>query len=130
MPGRAEVLGYVTTGQIALDGKRLIRLDNGATRSRHRMNQEGAAVATLVLDRNGSLLAEPKVSLMGLQEGEDDEERSLALAETIEEAVERLPKASRRDDDSVREAARLAVRRAIRTERGKKPLIEIHLVRI
>lgn len=129
-PGRAETVGYVTSGQIALDGTRLIRLDNGATRSRHRMNQEGAAIATLVLDKNGRLLADPQVSLLGLEEGKDDEDQRLTLIDEIEDAVEQLPKASRRDDDSVREAARLALRRTIKAERGKRPLIEIQLIRL
>ncbi len=129
-PGPAEILGYVSTGQLALDGTRLIRLDNGVTRSRHRMNQEGAVVASLVVDNSGRLLADPQMSLMGLLEAEEDEEQRRALVTDVREAVERLSKSARRDDDAVREAARLAIRRGIKAERGKRPLIQIQLVRI
>lgn len=129
-PGPAEILGYVSTGQLALDGTRLIRLDNGVTRSRHRMNQEGAVVASLVVDNRGRLLADPQMSLMGLLEAEEDEEQRRALVTDVREAVERLSKSARRDDDAVREAARLAIRRGIKAERGKRPLIQIQLVRI
>ena len=36
----------------------------------------------------------------------------------------------RRDDDKVREAARLAIRRSLRDWHGKKPVTQVHLVRI
>ena len=45
-------------------------------------------------------------------------------------AVEDLPKARRKDDAQVSEAARVAVRRSIRALCGKKPLIVVHLVRV
>jgi ribonuclease J len=41
-----------------------------------------------------------------------------------------LPLGQRADDAIVKEAARLAVRRYIHGERGKKPLTDVHLVRV
>ena len=53
--------------------------------------------------------------------------RSLAI---IRAAIEALPRAARLQDDSLREAARIAIRRTLHTLRGKKPPTEVHLVRI
>ena len=51
-------------------------------------------------------------------------------ADAVVGAFEDLGKGERRDDDAVREAARLAVRRFVNAEVGKKPQTEVHLVRI
>ena len=48
----------------------------------------------------------------------------------LEPFFEDLGKAGRRDDDAVREAARIAVRRSVNAGVGKKPQTEVHVVRI
>ena len=53
-----------------------------------------------------------------------------SAADAVAGAFEDLGKGERRDDDAVREAARLAVRRFVNAEVGKKPQTEVHLVRI
>jgi ribonuclease J len=52
------------------------------------------------------------------------------LRAEIEDAVKDLPPRERRDDATLREAARLAIRRALKAYSGKRPLIDVHLVRI
>ncbi|MEO3431773.1 ribonuclease J [Inquilinus sp. CAU 1745] len=128
--GKAGIVDEIEVRRLALDGSKLIRLDNGVVKSRHRMNNEGVAVATLVLDRSGELLADPQISLIGLEDDGDEEDKKIALMDRIEDAVDNLSKAARKDDEAVREAARLAVRRTIRMAQGKKPMIDIQLVRI
>ena len=41
-----------------------------------------------------------------------------------------LSAAERNDDGRIEEAARLAVRRVVRAHLGKKPLTDVHIVRI
>jgi ribonuclease J len=52
------------------------------------------------------------------------------VAEGVEEALRRLPKISRRDDALVKETARIAVRRVFNRMLGKKPVTDVHLVRL
>jgi len=52
------------------------------------------------------------------------------LRDAVERAFDQLPAGPRRDDDGVRDAVRRVLRRAINERFGKRPLIEIHLVRI
>lgn len=128
-PGPAEVVGEVQSGRLGLDGNNLIRLDAGRLKIRHRMVFNGAAVATLVLNAQGRLAAEPQVSVQGVFEAEDGEaERAVVAA--VRHAVEGLPAALRRDDETVKETARLAIRRALHASHGKKPVTQVHLVRI
>jgi ribonuclease J len=52
------------------------------------------------------------------------------LIARVRQAVENLSKTARMDDAQVKEAARLAIRRSFSTSQGRKPLTEVHLVRI
>lgn len=129
-PGQAEIVGYVPTGRLCIDGKRIVPLGGSAMRSRQKMMSNGAAVVTLVTTRAGELVADPQVAVMGLLEGEEDHADRLELVRLIRTAVENLPRPSRQDDQALREAARLAVRRAFNAWQGRKPLTEVHLIRV
>ncbi|MFO1188967.1 MAG: hypothetical protein U1E97_05120 [Alphaproteobacteria bacterium] len=100
-------------------------------RDRRRASFNGSLLATLVLDRRGRLMADPQVTAPGLIDPEDadgDELLAEAVAE-LEAAVTGLGRDSN-DDDRVREVARAALRRVVRDRLGKKPVAEIHVVRI
>jgi ribonuclease J len=129
-PGRVEVVGQVQHGRLALDGKRIVPLDAGVMRGRHRMMYNGAAVATLVMDADGALVTQPQVTVMGLIEGPEAGEILVEVGFAVRKAVEELPPQSRLDDEAVRQATRIAVRRSFNASQGKKPLTEVHLVRL
>ncbi|WP_084536583.1 ribonuclease J [Azospirillum halopraeferens] len=129
-PGPAEVVTQVRAGRWALDGKKLVPLDNGLMRSRHRMVNNGAAVATLVMNGKGELVTAPQIAVMGLLDETIEHNALLDVVDAVREAVAALPRAARLDDAPVREAARIAVRRTLNASHGKKPLTEVHLVRI
>jgi ribonuclease J len=129
-PGPAEIVGQVQHGRLALDGKRIVPLDAGVMRGRHRMMYNGAAVATLVMDADGALVTQPQVTVMGLIEGPEAGEILVEVGFAVRKAVEELPHQSRLDDEAVRQATRIAVRRSFNASQGKKPLTEVHLVRL
>jgi ribonuclease J len=129
-PSGAAIVDEVPVGRLASDGKGLLPLGGAALKDRRRVILNGSAVATVVLDRQGRLVAPPAISLIGLVE----EAAATAAAPILRDAVERtigtLPAGPRRDDDVVRDAVRRTLRRAINERFGKRPLIELHLVRI
>ena len=130
-PGRAGIEGVIATGRLALDGDRLISLgDSDTIRHRHRMAYNGAAMATVLVNKHGKIAADPQVTLLGLEDGDALLDLQDDLSQAVREAVDRLPTLSRRDDETVREAARLAIRRAIKARQGKKPMTQIHLMRL
>jgi ribonuclease J len=130
IPGPAEVVGQVRHGRLGMDGKRVVPLESGAMKSRQRMVHNGAAVATIVMDARGGLLAEPRVAVMGLLDDPGRDEALAAAAAAVRAAVEEMPAAARLDDEAVRQGARVAVRRSLNASQGKKPLTEVHLVRL
>jgi len=125
----AAIVDEVPVGRLASDGKGLLPLGGVALKDRRRITLNGSAVATLVLDRQGRLAAPPAVSLIGLVEEAAAIAAAPSFRDAVEHAVEALPAATRRDD-VVRDAVRRALRRVINDRFGKRPLIEIHLVRI
>lgn len=128
--GPARVVANVRSGRMALDGKRLVPLDTGLMRARHRMVHNGAAVVTLVLNNKGELVTAPQVAVMGLIDDSADRDMLLDVIDAVREAVAEMSKSARQDDEQVRNAARIAVRRCFNATHGKKPVTEVHLVRV
>ena len=126
----ASIVDEVPVGRLASDGKGLLPLDGTALKDRRRVTFNGSAVATLVLDRRGQPLAPPTISTIGIVEPAAAEAAAPALRSAVERALDELPGNLRRDDEAVRDAARRALRRILNERFGKRPLVEIHLVRI
>jgi ribonuclease J len=129
-PGGAEILEHVHVGRIGLDGKALLPLDSEVMRVRHRTIWNGSAVVSLVINRRGELLGEPQITVHGLLNEKDHGGELAELRETVGAAVRGVPLAARGDDPSIKEAARIALRRAIHASHGKKPVTDVHLVRV
>src|SRR5262245_58872356 len=127
-PGPAEIIDHVHSGRLARDGDTLVAVDSPTLRERRKLLWNGAAAATLVIDGQGHIVAPPKVSLRGIE----DEEGTLAMAVVagLEEMLADLSASERTDDGRIEEAAALAVRRVVRAHLGKKPLTDVHIVRI
>lgn len=129
-PGPVEIVGEVVHGKLAIDGKRLVPLDCGAMRSRHRVIFNGAAVVTVALNDRGELATAPRLSAMGLVDEDADRDLMLDVVDAVREAVAALAKPARRDDQAVIQAVKSAVRRSFNASHGKKPQTEVHLIRV
>jgi ribonuclease J len=126
----AGIVDEVPVGRLASDGKGLLPVDGTALKDRRRVTFNGSAVATLVLDRRGEPLAPPTISTIGVVEPAAAEAAAPALRSAVERALYELPGNLRRDDEAVSDAARRALRRVLNERFGKRPLVEIHVVRI
>ena len=98
-------------------------------RSRRKIGYTGAATVTVAVDDDGRLVPDPQVSVTGLLD-EDDDDVIDDVVDAVCRVVDDLPQARRRDDEALKEAARLAVRRTINALCGKRPPTTVHLVRV
>lgn len=128
-PGEAKVIDHVYSGRLILDGSRLVPTDSEIFKSRTRAMWHGTATISVVVDEDGELLADPQLSTTGLFEGPSDPIFVEAI-EQAEDAVSSLSDRDVKDDRRVKEAIRLAVRRHLRNHLGKKPVTEVHLIRV
>ena len=126
----ASVEGQVTAGRVGSDGKRLLPLDGSVLQQRRRVGNQGGLVATVIVDRAGGLAAPPQIAMIGLVEKGDADDMSTKLRDAATAAVESLPKAMRRDDNAVKDAANRALRKVINERIGKRVLIEVQVVRL
>ena len=129
-PERARLTGRVSAGRLAVDGERVVLAEGEMLRERRRMMFNGGAVATLVIDSGGALAADPTVSLLGLTDESQDAGLLQEVASDVRAGFEALSAADRGDDAKVREAARLNVRRALNAALGRKPVTQVHLIRL
>ncbi len=131
-PGAAEIIGTVPQGRMLLDGTILTPDNSPAVSMRRRLGFTGAVVVTVVLDDRGDLLDDPRVVPLGIPEEIADLADTLAedLSIRAEEAIDGLAKRDRKSDGAVQEAVRRALRRPFNAQWGKRPLIEIEIVRL
>ncbi len=129
-PGDAEIVANVPSGRLALDGNRLVSWDSLILRHRHRMTSTGVAVVTVVLDKRGRLLGDPQLSAPGLLDAEIEADEYEAVVDAVRGAVAQIDGPAAKEDTAIKEAVRLAVRRHLRASHGKKPLTDVHLVRV
>ena len=129
-PGVHEVVAEVPNGRWGLDGKVLRRMGDDTAKDRRKMSFNGATVVTVVMDQRGLVVRAPQVSLMGLSDVEGDKRILEEIAAAAHDAIDAMPKSTRIDDAAVRHAVSQAARRLLMEQQGKKPVTEVHVVRI
>ena len=85
---------------------------------------------SVVLDRDGRLLAEPRLSAIDLLDFEDDKEVAEEIVDDAAAALERMRRKALDDDDTVAETLRIAVRRSFVRLVGKKPIVQVQVLRV
>jgi len=125
-----RVVDQAQTGLLALDGERLVPISSQMLRDRRRMMNNGAATVTLVLNGKGGLVSEPIVSARGLLDPEEDQDDLDTLIRQIRTAVNQLDRRALNDDDAVVDRARRAVGRFFRGSQNRRPVTDIHVVRV
>ena len=129
-PGPTQIVGHVPFGRFVVDGLRLLPIASPVLSERRRLTFSGLAVVTVVLDRKGRLASPPMVSMEGVLDEEHDESTVESLSDDVAAALKSLPKRFNDDDAMVQDAVKRAIRQRINAEAGKKPMVQVHLVRL
>jgi ribonuclease J len=127
-PGSAEIIDSAPVGRLALDANRLVPMGGGVLSARRRMLFNGVAVASLAADAQGRIRGRPRISAPGLLEADDPE--AVKIADEMLAILDDLPAPVRRDDAAFTDAARTALRRALGKRLQKRPLVDVHLLRV
>ena len=127
-PGRPEVVDSAPVGRLVVDGNRLVPLQGSVMGARRRMLFNGVVIASLAVDEAGRLRGTPRLSAPGLFDPEDPE--TDRILRDFGESIADLPASLRRDDESLVEAAKSALRKALGRRLQKRPLVDVHLLRI
>ncbi|MDX1539929.1 MAG: hypothetical protein R3349_00860, partial [Geminicoccaceae bacterium] len=129
-PGPAEVIDEVPVGRLVLDDGKILTAGDDLFRTRRRLSSHGTIVVGLVLDGYGSLLAAPKLSVVGTIDLLQVEGGPGGVVQTVEDAVEALDDEAALDDEQIRIAIRASLRRGLGLSRERRPIIEVQITRL
>lgn len=130
-PGPADVIGEVPCGRIYKDGDLIGEYDDMAIGQRRKLSYVGHIAISVLLNKHHDLIGDPLASIHGIPvEDENGDLLVERLAEAAVSAVISIPRARRKDLDTVQEAVRRAVRNTARDIWGKKPVTSIFVNRI
>lgn len=124
-PGAPEIIGRQETGRLVLDGDVILPADGATINERRKLGLHGQISVAVAIDRKGKLVGAPALRTQGVPVEED---KTAFLEEAAQEAGSVIAKGSQ-DDEALRERVRLAVRRTATRWTGKKPLVDVLLIR-
>jgi ribonuclease J len=127
-PGKPQVTDSAPVGRLALDGNRVVPLQGGVMAARRRMLFNGLVVGSLAVDATGRIMGKAQVTAPGLFEPDDPE--TDRISREFAGALADLPAPLRRDDGALAEAARASLRKIVGRKLGKKPMVDVHLLRV
>jgi ribonuclease J len=124
-PGKPKIIGNERTGRLVLDGDVILPADGATINERRRIAQFGVISLAVAVDGAKRLASDVEIRLQGVPI-EDDRDRFLREAgDAVEEAVNQ----GAANDDALREKLRLAVRRVATDWTGKKPVVDVMLLK-
>jgi ribonuclease J len=124
-PGAPKKVGEVRVGQLVLDGDVILPAGGATVNERRRIGSTGLLVVTVPVGQAGKLAGTPVVRPFGVPVEED---RDDFIADATDAAAKAYSPGG--DEEKTREAVRLAVRRCATLWTGKKPLVEVTLLKI
>ncbi|MFY0690956.1 MAG: ribonuclease J [Paracoccaceae bacterium] len=128
---RPEVVEFVETGRLYLDGSVQIGALDGIVRDRIRMALNGTVVIGILIDEDDEPLLDAWCELKGLPEvGLSKAPLAEILEEDVGQFLGRADSRTIMNDDKLEEAIRRIVRQASQKEIGKKPEVIVLISRL
>jgi ribonuclease J len=124
-PGEPKKVDEVRVGQLVLDGDVILPADGSTVNERRRIGFGGLITVAVPIGEAGELAGKPLIRPFGVPVEED---RDDFIADATDAATRAF--SPRGDEEKVREAVRLAVRRCATLWTGKKPLVEVMMMQV
>ncbi len=130
-PGKASVINQIPSGRIYKDGSLLVASNEPTLQERRKLSFAGVVSVSVALNANGGVVGEPEIMASGLPIHSDDNESMLdIIADAVDELLDNLPRAKRRDPDAVRTAIEKTVRSTVADEWDKKPICHVAVITV
>jgi ribonuclease J len=124
-PGNPKKVDDIRVGRLVLDGDVILPADGATVTERRRISVGGLIAVALPVGEDGELAGTPHVRPFGVPVEED---RDDFIADAIDSAERAFD--SKAGEEQMREAVRLAVRRCATAWTGKKPIVEVMVLRV
>jgi len=123
-PGEPKKVDEVRVGRLVLDGDVILPADGPTVTERRRIGYGGLITVTLPIG-DGRLAGDPLIRPFGVPVEEDREDFIADATDAAKRAY-----SPDGDEEKMREAVRLAVRRCATLWTGKKPVVEVMLLQV
>jgi ribonuclease J len=130
-PAGASKIDTVASGRIYVDGELKVNANEKTISERRKLSFAGIVSVAVAMDERGDLAGDPEIALMGLPPlTRDGTSFDDLVADTVERLIETLPKAKRRDSDTLQTAIERAVRNTVAEAWGKKPVVHAMVIEV
>jgi ribonuclease J len=126
-PDGPRKIGTERAGRLVLDGDVILPADGSTINERRRISNYGVISVTVALDQNDRLRGEPAIMLQGVPVEED---RDDFIDEARDAAADAVKGGRKKDEAGLRESIRLGVRRTATQWTGKKPVVDVSIIRV
>jgi ribonuclease J len=124
-PGEPTRVDQVRVGRLVLDGDVILPANGATINERRRISFGGLITVAVPVGDDGELAGTPLIRPFGVPVEED---RTDFIADATDAATRAFT--PRGEEEQVREAVRLAVRRCATLWTGKKPVVEVMLLQV
>jgi ribonuclease J len=124
-----KVIDFVENGYLAVDGDYLLPDSSPIFKMRRKMRDAGIVVASIVVNGKAELVTKPLIVMPGLLDPKEDEDFLNSITQEVEEALHKQRKQSkgRLLIDQIRECAKSSIRRILKHEINKSPMIIVNI---
>jgi ribonuclease J len=130
-PGRGEIIDEVPSGRVYKDGDIVTDSADRAIAERRKLAFAGVVSVAIALEEDGSIAGDAIIDAMGLPEKtRKGEVLTELIATVVEETLDGLPKAKRRDPEAVEAIVARAIRSTVNQVWGKKPACHVLVVEV
>jgi ribonuclease J len=129
-PGEPQVVDKVTSGRVYLDGKVLIDNDSPVLKERRNMAANGYMEITVLISKNGQIKNNPIITLKGIPFIEEDaSEIEYDLEDVVMDTCKSFNLNNSKQEKNLIDTLKGNCRKLINDKSGKKPFVNINLVR-
>ena len=129
-PGEPQVVDKVTSGRVYLDGKVLIDNDSPVLKERRNMAANGYMEITVLISKNGQIKNNPIITLKGIPFIEEDaSEIEYDLEDVVMDTCKSFNLNNSKQEKNLIDTLKGNCRKLINDKSGKKPFVNIKLVR-
>ena len=125
-PDGPAIVGKERTGRLVLDGEVIVPADGNTMNERRRLAQFGTISVAVAIDNETAAIIDVDIRMQGIPV---EDERNEFVTEMID-AARAVGKKAIADDEKLREALRLGVRRVATEWTGKKPVVDVMLLKV
>ncbi len=130
-PDKAQIVDEVPAGRLYRDGDIVTESGDRAIAERRKLAFAGIVSVAIAIDERGEVAGDAIIDALGLPEkSRGGEILTDLIANVVEDTLDGLPRAKRRDAEAVENAVVRAIRSTINGVWGKKPACHVLVVEV